>query len=401
MLSSIFRFALLLFLTVFLAAKEESASLDYLNSLRQNSGMIPLKINNSLTKASAAHANYLVRHQVVGHLQSAGFKEYTGETPTKRVLRFGYPSKDVMENLSVNARSDRASIDDLLAAIYHRFVFLSFDKDEIGMGFASTTKEKLIKEVHVYNLGSSKLRALCRKSFVPVSGVVYIQNACKKDEQLIPSSLYEKNRTEVKYQNPKAVFHPYPGQEEVGTVFYNETPDPLPDYKVSGYPISVQFNDAYYNSVTLKAFRLFDEYGKEVEMNRVLTHATDPHQKLKNTEFALMPIKRLEYGMTYSVDFEARMDGEKYKKSWKFTTKRFPQKLYRIVKTKTDLKLKEGDTVILYFVPQSPNDILTRYRASEGLEIALIDQNTMKVTLKQKLNTSQRIEASGRVVVMR
>lgn len=395
-----FFFLLFLFYTP-LQASEESSALPYLNTIRQNSGLIPLRSKTELQKAATAHAKYLISNQTVGHLEEKGSQNFTGKTPTERVLYYGYPSKDVMENISVNAKNDTASIDDLFAAIYHRFVFLNFDKDEIGMGKASTAKYKKIKRAYVYNLGSSKLRSLCKKSFVPVGGIEYIQNVCIKSDLLIPRRLYEKNRTQIKLKNPAVVLHPYQGQEEVGTVFYNETPDPLPDYKVSGYPVSIQFNDAYVSKVTLKAFHLFDEQGQKIHMSRLLTHESDPHQKLKKTEFALMPMKRLEYGMTYRAEFEALVDGERYKKSWKFTTKGFEEKIYRITQTKTVVDLKENDTVILYFVPGAPNDILRWYKASEGLEISLIDQNTMRVRLYKKLSRSLRVEVEGRVVEFR
>lgn len=388
----------LLLLSALLYSGEERRSLDYLNALRQKSGLLPLQENRLLNRAAASHANYLVLHQQMGHLEKYGHRGYTGKTPSDRVVYHGYASKDVMENIAANAKNGASAVDDLFSAIYHRFVFLSFDKDQIGIGRAETDIRKRTKNAYVYKLGSSKLNALCRKTFIPVSGVKYLQNACKSSDLLLPQTLYEKKQQEIKSKNAEVVLHPYPGQRGVMPAFYNEVPDPLPDYEVSGYPVSVQFNDLYYTGIKLKSFRLFDEENKEIPMSRILTHANDPHQRLKKMQFALMPIQRLEYGTTYRAEFEAEVDGEPYQKSWKFTTRSFKEKLYRIEKNETSLKAEAGSTVILYFVPRSGSDLLRRYRASKELKVTLIDQNTLKVSIPEQLSGEASIRGGGRTV---
>lgn len=390
-----------LLLSALLYPGEKSSSLAYLNTLRQKSGLIPLEENRLLNHAAASHANYLVLHQGMGHLEQHGHKGYTGKTPSERVVYHGYASKDVMENIAVNAKNGDSAVDELFAAIYHRFVFLSFDKDEIGAGSAETEIYKRTQNAYVYKLGSSKLNLLCQKTFVPVSGVIYLQNVCKKSDLLLPQALYENRQEEIKSKNAKVVLHPYPGQQGVMPAFYNEVPDPLPDYEVSGYPVSVQFNDLYYTTVRLKSFRLFDEEGREISMSRILTHANDPHQRLKKTQFALMPIKRLEYGTTYRAAFEAEIDGGPYHKSWKFTTRSFKEKLYRVEKEETMIKAEPGSTVILYFVPRSGRDLLLRYRSSKGLKVTLIDQNTLKVSIPQQPYGEATVKAGGRTVRFR
>ena len=393
---------LLLLLSALLYPGEESSSLAYLNALRQKSGLIPLQENRLLNRAAASHANYLVLYQEMGHLEQHRHKGYTGKTPSERVVYHGYASKDVMENIAVNAQNGASAVDELFAAIYHRFVFLSFDKDEIGAGSAETEIYKRTQNAYVYKLGSSKLNLLCQKTFVPVSGVIYLQNVCKKSDRLLPQALYEKKQEEIISKNAKVVLHPYPGQQGVMPAFYNEIPDPLPDYDVSGYPVSVQFNDLYYTTVRLRSFRLFDDdENKEIPMSRILTHENDPHQRLKKTQFALMPIKRLEYGTTYRAAFEAEIDGEPYLKSWKFTTRSFKEKLYQVEKEETILKSEPGSTVILYFVPRSGRDLLLRYRSSKGLKVTLIDQNTLKVSIPQQSYGEATVKAGGRTVRFR
>jgi hypothetical protein len=360
--------------------------------------MIPLQENKLLNRAAISHANYLLLHQQVGHIEQYGRKGYTGKTPADRVVYHGYASKDVTENIAVNVKNATSAVDDLFAAIYHRFVFLSFDKDQIGVGNAEANSRRHIQNAYVYKLGSSKLNALCQKDFIPVGGVMYLQHACKNSDRLLPQILHEKKQNEIRSSNAKIVFYPYSGQHEVMPAFYNEVPDPLPDYDVSGYPVSVQFNERFYSTVRLISFRLFDEENTEIPMSRILTHANDPHQRLKKMQFALMPIRRLEYGTTYRAVFEAEVDGEPYQKSWKFTTRSFKEKLYRIEKEETILRAEVGSTVILYFVPRSGRDLLRRYRASKGLKVTLIDQNTLKVTIPQQLGSEANIMSGGRTV---
>lgn len=381
-----------------LDAKEEGG-LAYLNTLRQKSGLIPLQENRLLNKAAASHANYLISNQKLGHLEHQENRGYTGKTPAERAVYHGYFSKDVMENIAVNAKSGTEAIDDLFAAIYHRFVFLNFEKDQIGVGRALADRSKRLKNAYVYNLGSSKLNVLCKKTFIPVSGNLYLKDVCINRDALIPQSLYEKKEKEIKSRNTKVVLHPYPGQKEVKPAFYNEEPDPLPDYDVSGYPVSVQFNDRYYHSIELKSFRLFDDQNREITMYRILKHANDPHQRLKKTEFALMPIKRLEYATTYRAEFEAVVDGEPYQRSWEFTTKRFKEKLYRIAKQTTRIDALPGSTLILYFVPRSPHDVLKNYRVTQGLKVSFIDHNTLKVTLPKKIQKEMKLKAGRNIVI--
>jgi len=350
---------LIVFLLTFVAidAKENQSALGYLNSIRQNAGLIQFKPNNQLNKAARSHANYLLRQQKNGHYEKMGRKGYTGKTPSDRVVKAGYASKAVMENISVNAKTSDKSIDILFAAIYHRFVFLNFDQDEIGIGSASTKKKRRITSAFVYNLGSSTVSKLSQGFFSKQNGFFYMQNLCKESSVNVPEYL---------------------------PVFYTENPHPLPGSKVSGYPVSVQFNPVSYSNVKLEKFRLFDADGKEIKKSKVLTHKNDKNHRFTKLQFALMPLKRLEYGTTYRVEFEAVADGKRVKKRWQFTTKKPKGTLYKITKKKTRIKVKKGEKIVLYFEPRSNKDILGRVRYTGKLRTTYLDKNTLLVTLPNK-----------------
>jgi len=318
--SSLFIFLLLF--TVSLNAQEEQSDLAYINSLRQKSGLIKFKSNKKLNKAAKSHASYLVRQQKNGHYEKKGWKGYTGRTPSDRVLSAGYASKAVRENVTVNAKNAHHSIDILFAAIYHRFVFLNFENDEIGIGSATRKKKRRVTSAFVYNTGTTELNKLCKHSYLMENNTYYLKNMCRNSDRLIPRHLYEQKQNKVRRKNSALVLYPYPDAKNVLPVFYTENPHPLPGSKMSGFPVSVQFNPLFYKKVTLKKFRLFDERGKRVKKVKILTSKSDIHHRFTKLQFALMPLKRLEYDKRYKVEFEALADGKRVKRSWKFTTRK-------------------------------------------------------------------------------
>jgi len=384
------RFCFLLsFLWASLEASDQANGLSYLNTVREHAGLIRLKENHILQKAAASHANYLARHQSSGHYEKEGKEFYTGETPSQRIIRAGYPSTFVMENISVNTAGEVEAVDNLFSAIYHRFVFLNFDKDEIGIGFASSGKKRNIKSVYVYNLSSSYISKLCQRSFSMTHGVYYMKNICRQSSKMVPMALVGEQKNIIQRQNRDIILYPYVDQSNIWPAFYNEAPDPLPDYKVSGFPVSVQFNPSYYQSVRLRSFRLYDESGQEIEGVRVLQHSNDPNHLLTELEFALMPLKRLEFGRRYTVVFEADADGDTIRKRWSFSTVKPQEPLYRITEKTTVLSVRSGSTVVLYFVPHSKEDIIQSYRARGSIKGSFLDQNTLKITFPKRASSGR------------
>ena len=375
---------------VFLNAGGVKKGQDYLNTIRTNTGLIKLKEHRALDSAASSHAKYLIQNQRNGHYEKRGKYAYTGNTPSERVIKAGYPSAYVMENVSINTPDHIKSIDTLFAAIYHRFVFLTLDKDEIGLGIYKTKKKRKVKQAYVYNLGSSEISKLCQGSFPMENGVYYIKNICKKSGKMIPQSLIREKKEVVQRKNRAIVLYPYDKQSNIWPAFYNESPDPLPGYKVSGFPVSVQFNPFNTTSVKLKSFRLYDAQGREIKKTKILQQKNDKNHLFSQFEFALMPLKRLEFDTTYTALFEAKVDGKKVKKQWSFRTTKFKEKLYRVTAKKTTLRVKAGTTIILYMVPDTRKDILRSHISRGGAKVSYLDQNTLSVTLPKR-------RSSGRV----
>ena len=390
--SKTFLFLRVILLTLFFCvssfAAETQKGLPYLNMLRQRTGLIALHSNSILTKAATSHAKYLITHQKTGHYEKKGKKYYTGYSPTQRVLKAGYLSSVVMENISTNTDSDKASIDTLFAAIYHRFVFLNFDKNEIGIGIATTKKKKYVKQTYVYDLGASSLVKLCKKDYSLKNGTYYVQGVCKASKKMIPQNIFEKEKSLIARKNSKMVLYPYAGQKEVSPAFYNETPDPLPKYDVSGFPISVQFNPALVKKVKLKSFKLYDAKGNEIKKTKILQAKNDPNHAFKTFEFALMPLARLEFESSYTVVFKANVDGQNIRKKWQFYTQTFKEKVYRISQNNTTLDVQAGESSILYMAPNHRRDLLKNYRLRGNAKAIFLDQNTLKITFPKSRHSS-------------
>lgn len=138
----------------------DSSPIQLLNNYRRMLDMIPLKENESLAAAAANHAYYLselgannVKTFQDAHTEKAGKTGFTGGSVAQRAMYAGYPHQATLENISLGTGDAKNSIDLLLSGIYHRFGFLTFDKDEIG--FAKQNK------IYVYNLGRSDLSKTC------------------------------------------------------------------------------------------------------------------------------------------------------------------------------------------------------------------------------------------------
>jgi hypothetical protein len=373
-----------------LEASTDAKGLAYLNTIRANAGLIKFKHNPALQKAASAHAKYLILNQVYGHYEKSVSIAYTGSTPAERVVKAGYPSTFVMENLSINPIDQKKSIDTLFSAIYHRFVFLNFDKDEIGIGSYDSKKKRRKNSAYVYNLGSEAISKLCSQTFIMQSGKYYMKKVCKDSDKMIPQSLFRKKKDMVRRKNRDIVLYPYAEQNNIWPAFYNEAPDPLPYYDVSGFPVSVQFNPVNYKNVQLKSFRLYDASGKELKKTKILQHNNDHNHLFTKLQFALMPLTRLDFSQSYTAEFKAVADGKQIQKRWTFRTTELKEKVYTVTEDRTEITLTAGTSIVLYIVPGSKKNIVRSYRTIGKIKVSFLDQNTLKITAPSRA-TSRKI----------
>ena len=352
----------------------------YLNSIRASMNMQHLSENTQLQDAAQAHADYLVVNDESTHDEIEGHRNFTGVRPLQRAFHAGYSSGQVGENLSTKNYSAKSSVDGLLSAIYHRFGFLSPSIDELGIG---VTQDKIesSRSAFVYLMGNSESNRLCSEDNFIGSGK-YIYSVCKNKKHRIKESAYLHALNYYKKSNPEIILYPYDGQEDVPPAFYEEVPDPLPDYTVSGFPISIEFNDYFYKEVKVHSFKLYVDGADEITNVRHMDSESDPHKHFTSKQYALFPLERLEYDTAYRVELEYKLKNEVELLVWYFHTQRPTETFHRVTQKEQSLSIASSQSHIIYFHPLDGHDIIRNIQFSADVDIVFLDNNTIKLTLK-------------------
>ncbi len=367
----------------------------YLNQLRQKAGMSNFLRNSNLEQSALSHASYLTNNNIIGHYESHNKPGFTGIAPKDRVAKAGYKAGISIENVSNNAMGYKMSVDGLFSAIYHRFGFLDFQVDEIGVGVSQKPSDNSIT-AYVYNMGVYEINDLCKGSSY-AGNASYNYNICVDRAFRIEESLFKSGYNACYKRNKKVVIYPYDEQTNVPPAFFDELPDPLPQHSVSGFPISIQFNPYYFRSVRLKRFELFLE-GKKVEIAQKYDHISDINSMFKRNEFAIFPQERLQWNSRYHVEVEYTVDGKSHQKEWDFTTRKLPSKPIMIEKKKMQVKISASGETILYFKPLHQNDILENIQYDTKLDIEFVDKNTIMITTEAKAGEFFSLNVSGREI---
>jgi uncharacterized protein YkwD len=376
--------------------QERQNSFNYLNELRFKAGMSPFLYNRYLEKSAQSHADYLTYHDKTGHYEEAGESGFSGVLPKDRILKAGYQTPLSMENVSSQTIGYKKSIEGLFSAIYHRFGFLDFQVDEVGVGVSQSSQDSS-KTAYVYNMGVYEINDLCSGESYQGRGD-YTYHICANEAFRIEKQAFDKAYHACYIRNQKVVTYPYADQEEVPPAFFDEEPDPLPEYRVSGFPISIQFNPAYFQYVKLKSFELFLGE-KKVEETLLYDHISDINSYFKRNEFALFPLKRLAWGSEYHVKVVYEVSGKVYHKRWSFKTQKLSSNPIMIDKKKSEVKISTLHPTVLYFPPQHKCDILDDIEYDSKLDISFIDKNTIKIETRAK--GVFKITVSGREVTLR
>ena len=366
-----------------------------LNTIREAMHMQTLSENVQLGSAAQAHADYLVLNGESTHDEIEGHKHFTGIRPVDRAFYAGYNAGYVSENLSTRNTNAQSSVDGLFSAIYHRFGFLNPAIDEIGVG-VSQDNQNSQNSAFVYVMGNSELNSLCSvKSFNGFGKYVY--KVCREKDHRIAEKKFRQAQRYNKQNNPEIILYPYDGQTEVPPAFYAEVPDPLPDHEVSGFPISVEFNDHYFKEVVMGSFKLF-KADEEVVNVLLMDKENDPHRKFTDKQYALFPLERLEYDTVYSVVVEYSVKGKSEKIMWTFTTKRPTEALYIVTEKEETINIGAGRSHMIYFRPLDAHDIVKDIQFPSTVDIAFMDNNTFKLTLNDESIKSFDIVSDSRIL---
>ncbi len=367
--------------------------LEYLNRLRFNAGMTTYRLERSLNQSALNHASYVVDNNTFGHEERQDRRGFSGTYPYQRAINAGYNHQSVSENLSAGNEKVTTSIDALFSAIYHRFGFLDFKSNEIGIGFKGANSYKY-SNAYVYNMGISQLRSLCQGNSFSGQGQYYT-NVCSNVNFAIDGNRYLSAIKENKLRNPNIVVWPYENQTDSMDVFYEESPDPLPECSVSGYPVSIQFNDAKSGDIKLQSFKLFDADSKiQITDAKLLTAQNDPNRKFTKNQFALFPKKRLNFGKSYRAEVIYSENGVSKRKVWNFKTKTLPYRYFKVENGANSFNVQKNKTYLFYVTPRNCNDIIktTSINFDPGINVtnSFYDLNTIQIKVTG---------ASGKVTV--
>ncbi|MBU2515355.1 CAP domain-containing protein [bacterium] len=354
----------------------------YINQIRTRAGLPIFGWNPVLQQSAHNHAVYISGNQVITHFEKQGNRFFTGVQSGDRAIAQGYYTHSVTENFSSGQRDSLESIDGLMSAIYHRFGFLDFSMNEIGIALVPSREGYTF----VYNMGNEQLNQTCKTTTFS-GNEPYYQDICR-DSRKISVATIEQVKSKTLQNAPSIVIWPPDRMSGVSPVFYEEIPDPLPNQSVSGYPVSIQFNPAYYQDVKVTAFTLYEFNGRsqaEVSPVYLLHSRNDPNRKFEENQYALFPLHRLQWGKHYQA--EVQFDHQRHKKkiTWRFFTKEMLHPLFEISAQSELLAVKPGKTYAVHIRPEFGlpyiRDLQWEAPVSVQVDVKWEDKNTILLNL--------------------
>lgn len=259
----------------------------WINFRRSQIGVPQLAHNVQIDVAAQGHSDYQRINNTVTHVQTAGLQGFTGATLKDRLNAAGYtiPASGYAFGEVISATTSNSGFymaDQLITAIYHRFVIFEPVFQEIGSGSATTA-----------------------------GGYTYFT-----------ADFGSRNGLGTGIGNQNLVTWPFNGQTSVPIDFAsdNESPDPVPNANVVGYPISVHANldGPDVTVVTVQSFSVRPHGGSDLSV-RLLVPQSDP--ETPTSAAAIIPLSPLKAATTYDVTFVGAVRGTPVSRSWSFTTK--------------------------------------------------------------------------------
>jgi len=258
--------------------------LNWINYRRGQIGMPALARNSVIDAAAQGHSDYQRTNNVVTHDQATGKTGYTGARLQDRLTSAGYvfgQPNAIGEVISATSKGNGFYMaEELITAIYHRFVIFEPVFKEIGAGAATTSA----------------------------------------NYSYFTADFVSNNGYGTGISAGTIVTWPFNGQTQVTPTFNSdyEEPDPVPDRSVVGYPVSVHTNLT--RTLTVQSFTM-RAHGANTDLEtRLLAFGKDSNTSTKSAA-AIVPLAQLASGTTYDVSFSGAVDGVPISRNWSFTTK--------------------------------------------------------------------------------
>lgn len=254
-------------------------SRNWINYRRTQLGVPTMTENTQINNAALGHSEYQRINDVMSHDQVPGRQGFTGASLGDRLNAAGYTlgasNYAYGEVISgTNSRSGFYMAEELITAIYHRFVMFEPKFREVGTGSATSSRG------YTYMTANFATRngfgpGITRNSFVT---------------------------------------WPFNGQTRVAPNFLSntESPDPVPDRDEVGYPVSVHVN--LDERLVVQTFTIRPRGGNNLEVLRVNPYGGG------NSAASIIPLARLQGATTYDVSFTGTVNNEQVKRDWSFTT---------------------------------------------------------------------------------
>lgn len=243
-----------------------------LNVHRKAAGLEPVAVDPALSKACAAHAEYLVRNADHPSTRGLGLHSEDPKLPgySKEGERAGKASVIFVGLEGVEA------VDGWMASLLHRIPLLQSRLKKVGYGAARGGP----------------------------AGVIVVLDAL--------------NGMGVGKDAP-VVLYPADGQRDVPRAFCPEIPDPIPESpdKKAGYPVTLIFAEGALVKDVKASIR--DGAGNDVPCWLSTPEKPAAADYQRNT-VGLIPKEPLRPSTTYTVAVAARVTGRPWLRTWSFTT---------------------------------------------------------------------------------
>jgi len=253
---------------------------NWINYRRTQIGMPTVAENLQINNAAQGHSDYQRINNLMSHDQEPGRQGFTGAKVGDRLNAAGYtiPTSGYAYGEVISGSTNRSGFvmaEDLITAIYHRFVIFEPMFREIGTGAGATASG--------YNYFTANFAT--RDGYGP---------------GLARGSI---------------VTWPFNGQTQVVPNFFSDTeaPDPIPDRNQVGYPISVHAN--LDTTLAVVSFSVRPRGGANLDVQRIA-----PLSQYK-TAASIVPLAPLRAGTLYDVSFSGTLDGAPVTREWSFTTR--------------------------------------------------------------------------------
>jgi uncharacterized protein YkwD len=255
--------------------------LNWINYRRVQAGVPAVRRNSLLDAAAQNHSTYQRLNDTITHIEAAGKAGFTGATPGDRLsaAKYVFTQRSYAHGEVISATVDPSgfgAVENLIAAIYHRYAILEPMFKEAGTGAAT----------------------------VPDGYTYFTTNFTTDGLALgIPRG--------------SVVIYPFDNQQLVPTIFFSdrEMPDPVPNLNEVGYPVSVHANITA--TINVQTFAVRPRGGADLPV-RLLTHQTDPETPFSAA--SIIPIDVLRPQTIYDVRFAGTVDGIAVERSWSFRT---------------------------------------------------------------------------------